>query len=305
MVIFSYHQKGEAIDQANMATKILQQNWDYLLWRIRHPIAEKLTRFVDGAGNPVVLLHGLGANSYSWRYLAPELGKNFKTFKFDLLGFGDSPKPVNTGYSVYDQAALVIKAIKDGGMSNVSLVGHSYGGGVSLVTAVYFASTEPSLIKSMILIGSIGTRQAVPWFIRLLRVPLFPEKLGYILPPEYNTRAMLNIAMYDRDKITDEMIDAYSRPAHDPAARLATIETAKQVEPIDLDTLVAKYSGINAPSLLVWGQQDKIVPLTVGEKLHTLLPNSKLHIEPECGHLPHEEKPESVVPLIHNFLKDI
>jgi len=289
----------------HMVTKNIQQNWDYLLWRIRHPIVEKLSQFVDGSGDPVVLIHGLGANSYCWRYLAPALSQDFKTFKFDLLGFGNSPKPVDSGYSVYDQAALVIQAIKDSGMSNVNLVGHSYGGGVCLVTAVYFASKEPGLIKSMVLIGSIGTRQAVPWFIRLLRLPLVPEKLGYILPPEISTRTMLNLAMYDKRKITEEMIHAYSEPAHDPASRLATIETAKQVEPFDLDALVAKYSRIKAPSLLVWGEHDKIVPTTVGDKLHSLLPNSKLHFEPECGHLPHEEKPDTVVPLIHKFLKHI
>lgn len=285
-----------------MAAEKKQFNWNHLLKRIRHPIPERLTSFVNSSGNPVVLLHGLGANSYSWRYLAPVLGKDYQTIEFDLLGFGASPKPGNTSYSVYDQAALVIKAIENRGLGNVSLVGHSFGGGVCLATAAYFAATAPNLIKRLVLIGSIGYRQSLPWFIRLLRIPVIPEKLGCIVSPAFTTKSMLNIAFYDRRKITPELIDAYSKPSVDPAARRAIIRTAKQIQPDDLNELIKRYAEISAPSLLIWGQQDKIVPIKIGEGLHRLLSNSKLHIEPNCGHLPHEEKPEVVVPLIHNFL---
>ncbi|MFC1664542.1 alpha/beta fold hydrolase [Pseudomonadota bacterium] len=287
----------------DMTGKEKRFDWNQLIRRIRHPIPETLTNFTNGTiGDPIVLLHGLGASSYSWRYLTPVLGEDYQTIEFDLLGFGSSPKPGNTTYSIYDQAALVINYIKEQGLNNVSLVGHSFGGGVALVIAAYFETTAPGLVKKLVLIGSIGCRQEPPWFIRLLRIPLIPRILGYFVPPSFNAKTMLKVAFFDRSKITLEMVRAYAKPGHEAAARSAIIETAKQIQPDDLDKLIEKYNDIDVPTLLIWGRQDRIVPMKIGEELHTLLSNSNLHIVDNCGHLPHEEKPELVIPLIHAFL---
>src|SRR3954470_5524152 len=86
----------------------------------------------SGSGKPLLLLHGLGANSYTWRFLKPKIPAGYELFEIDLKGFGKAEKPADGKYSIFDQADLVFALIKSLDLKNVSLVGHSMGGGVAL-----------------------------------------------------------------------------------------------------------------------------------------------------------------------------
>ena len=87
-----------------------------------------------GEGNPVLLIHGFGASSYSWRHIIAPLAQKYRVITIDLKGFGESPKPRDDLYSVYEQARLVRNFILENDLQNVRIIGHSYGGGVALVT---------------------------------------------------------------------------------------------------------------------------------------------------------------------------
>src|SRR5262245_52471382 len=91
----------------------------------------KLHYEIHGAGKPVIFLHGFGASTYSWRHLIPSLKTHFKLIMIDLKGFGQSPKPNDNNYSAHDQANLICQFIIQEDLRNVTLVGHSYGGGVA------------------------------------------------------------------------------------------------------------------------------------------------------------------------------
>ena len=89
-----------------------------------------------GRGDPILLLHGLGASSYAWRYVTPELAKNHRVIALDLKGFGLSDKPKDDKYSLFDQAELVDQFIQKHKLRRLTLVGHSFGGGIALALAI-------------------------------------------------------------------------------------------------------------------------------------------------------------------------
>jgi len=111
------------------------------------------------------------------------------------------------------------------------------------------------------------------------------------------------MAYYDPNKITAEQIAAYAAPLSEPGARHAFLETAQQLVPANFDELVAKYKDIKMPTLIIWGRQDRIIPLKVGELLDRDIPNSTLKVIDECGHAPQEEKPDETIALVLDFLK--
>lgn len=114
---------------------------------------------------------------------------------------------------------------------------------------------------------------------------------------------ILETAYYDDKKITKEQVQAYAAPLDSLGGENALIQTAKKIVPSNIDEVTADYKNIRFPALILWGRQDKIVPLKVGEKLHQALPNSQSVIIDRCGHIPHEEKPEEVITIISDFLQ--
>src|SRR5919106_720766 len=90
----------------------------------------------EGSGPPLLLIHGFGASTFTWRYVAPDLARTNRVIAVDLKGFGQSDKPFDERYSVYDQAELLAQLIQEKDLRDLTLVGHSFGGGVALLLAL-------------------------------------------------------------------------------------------------------------------------------------------------------------------------
>ena len=257
-----------------------------------------------GEGTPIVFLHGFGASIYSWRHLTAPFSKHNSLYLIDLLGFGSSPKPLDGDYSLYNQAALVYDFIMEKDLRDLVLLGHSFGGGVTLLVALKLHSSgQVGRLRSLILIDTIGYPQELPAFISILRTPLIGALSVSLFPPEFQVRMVLNLAFHDDRKITEAMVSAYATPLTQPGGQRALLETARNMVPYDLDVLVKEYKSLSIPVLLIWGQHDKIVPLRIGQLLNHALPNSTLHTIENVGHVPHEENPAAVIPIIASFLQ--
>ncbi len=256
---------------------------------------------VAGEGKPIVMLHGFGTSSFSFRFIIPSLAKKYKVFAIDLKGFGDSPKPKDGAYSVYDQAMLVSKFIKDHNLKDIILVGHSFGGGVALSLALL----EPNNIKAMILLDSAAYRQKLPSMIRWLNIPILGKTGFYLLPAELETKEAYNYAFFDDKKIPEDSVKELAKKLKLENARYAFCQTAKSMIPDDIDDISKLYNTITIPTLLLWGNDDIVVKKSIGKRLHKNLSNSVLKIIPNCGHMPHEERPEETLNLIFSFLKNI
>jgi pimeloyl-ACP methyl ester carboxylesterase len=127
----------------------------------------------------------------------------------------------------------------------------------------------------------------------------------YLVPSRLAVRAVLRKAYYDPSKITEEQIAAYTASIAAPGGKHALRETGSQLVPANFDELIKRYKDITVPTLIIWGRQDQIIPLKVGDLLNRDIASSTLKIIEECGHAPQEEKPEETVPLVLEFLKTL
>jgi len=257
-----------------------------------------------GQGSPVLLVHGFGASTYTWRNIAPALAQNNRVIAVDLKGFGQSDKPFDERYSVFDQAELLKQLIIDNNLRDLALVGHSYGGGVALVLALDEDPRLDGRISKLVLLDTIAYPQDIPVFFRMLDVPLFSHLGVRMVPPSVQTRIALRIAYLDNSKIDEEEVEMYAAPLRTAAGKHAIIHSARQIMPERLEEISARYASITMPTLIGWCDYDRIVPLDVGLKLRRTLPNAQLKIIEGCGHMPQEEQPEATLSVIQGFLAD-
>jgi pimeloyl-ACP methyl ester carboxylesterase len=255
-----------------------------------------------GEGAPVLLLHGFGTSTYTWRYVVPDLAKNHRVISVDLKGFGQSDKPFDERYSVSDQAELIAQLIEDKDLRDLTIVGHSFGGGVALMLALEANEQLGGRIARLVLIDSIAYPQQIPTFFRLLHVPFVSQVGVRMVPPTVETRVALQIAYFDDSKIDPEEVEIYAAPLKTAAGKQAMINSARQIVPEDIEELSKRYNTITLPTLILWCDHDRIVPLDVGLKLRRTLPNSTLRLVDSCGHLPQEEQPEATLKLLEGFI---
>lgn len=250
----------------------------------------------------MLCLHGLGASTHSWRELKEPLARQNKLFLLDFKGFGASPKPKDKQYSIKEHAESAYQFILEHDLRNLTLIGNSFGGAVSLLVSLRLCEEQPGRLKRLILIDSGGYNQHLPTHLKMMRAPILGWLMIHFLPPKLAALTVLKDSYYDDSKITKEQIDAYSRPIVDPGGRHALLETSKQIIPKDIDELIARYPKITVPTLIIWGRQDKVIPLVIGERLDRELPDSRLVVIDHSGHIPQEETPQMVVPLVLDFL---
>jgi pimeloyl-ACP methyl ester carboxylesterase len=264
----------------------------------------RINYYEAGQGPPVILLHGFGASAYSWRFLGPVLARDHRVLTIDLKGFGLSAKPEDGKYAIRDQADLVAEFIRTRDLHELVVIGHSMGGGVTLMTYFKVRGDDPARIKKLVLIDSAGYPQKMPLFIWLANVPGLGSVGGQLISPRFVAARALRKCYYHKDRITDEQIDTYAYYGSLPGAREAVIATAQQIMPEDIEAVTACYQTINVPVLIIWGAEDEVVPLSVGKQFKRDIPNSELVILPECGHMPPEEEAQETNRLITQFLKE-
>jgi pimeloyl-ACP methyl ester carboxylesterase len=255
-----------------------------------------------GEGPPVLLIHGFGTNTFTWRHVAPDLARDHKVIAVDLKGFGQSDKPFDERYSAQDQAELLTQLILDRDLKDLTLVGHSYGGGVALLLALEADARLKGRIAKLVLLDTIAYPQEIPVFFKLLDTPVVSQVGVRMAPTDFQIRMALRIAYYDNSKIGQDEIEAYAAPMKTAAGKHAIIHSARQIMPPDAEAIAARYSSIQLPTLILWCDHDRIVPLDIGLKLRRELPNSSLRLISECGHLPQEEQPEATMLQIREFL---
>ena len=258
---------------------------------------------IFGSGPPLIALHGFGGSIYSWHSIRAELSANHTVHAFDLKGFGKSPKPRDGKYTVYDQANLILDYIARFHLTNITLLGHSFGGGVALAVAVELEEKQPGVLTKLVLIDAAAYKQDLPWFISILRVPMIGTLSQHLLTSRAQVRKVLKYAYFNTKLITDEQVESYVYALLQPGGKYALRETAKQIVPKDIDTLSGRYPHIKVPTLIIWGRQDKVVPLEIGQRLTRAIASSSLITLENVGHIPHEERPDDVRKPLADFLR--
>jgi pimeloyl-ACP methyl ester carboxylesterase len=255
-----------------------------------------------GSTATLVLIHGLGASLESWCDVHPRLAAEFSVVRIDLKGSGHSSKPDDAKYSSRDQARLLADFIAAIGLTDVVLIGHSFGGAVALLTHLETADQTPSRrISGLVLINSAGYAQKVPWFVRGIRSPAF-RGLAFVTPPWLIARFVLKRFFFVKSRVTRERIDRYAYFFDLPGSLEAFISTAQQIVPADAESIERQFSSIRVPTLIIWGANDPVIPLSHAHRFHADIAGSELRILEDTGHVPHEERPDVVADLISGFV---
>ncbi|MEP6741557.1 MAG: alpha/beta hydrolase, partial [bacterium] len=252
---------------------------------------------IYGTGQPLLAIHGLGASMYSWREFVKEKDTfpGYQIILIDLKGAGNSLKPHDKNYSILTQRDLVYDFIQELDLKDLTLVGNSYGGAVSLILTLKLIKDNPGLLSKLILIDSGGYDKLLPWYLKLLRMPFLGWLALHILSPRQSAETVLKNAYYNDHLITQEQITAYAEPIGSPGGRYALLQTAKGAIPQDIDKIIAQYPSINVPTWILWGLDDEVIPLEIGKMLHEAIPGSRLELINDCGHVPQEEKPAETI----------
>jgi pimeloyl-ACP methyl ester carboxylesterase len=254
-----------------------------------------------GSGKPMILLHGFGTNSYSFHSIIEPLSKRYRVYNIDLKGFGSSPKPDDGRYSVYDQATLVLNFIKEHNLKDITLIGHSYGGGVALTLSLM----DEKNIDKMVLIDAAAYKQYIPTLMNKLKFPLFGPLAFYFLPSSYEIEEGYKYTFYDKKKIKETMIKKLSRSLDKNKAKSAYLSALDDLIPDDIDEISKRYKTIKIPTLIIWGEDDISIDVYNAYRLNHIFPNSKLKVFPHVGHIPHEESPQKVIKEIRKFMIEV
>src|SRR5258705_965185 len=268
---------------------------------LRPSASVSLYKEVYGAGDPILCLHGLGANIYSWRHFIAPFSQNNKLMLVDFKGCGSSQKPLDTSYYTDDKVEDIYNLILEENLTNLTLVGNSLGGAIALLVAIRLEKQQPGRLAKLDLIDSAGDKGTLPAHLKLLRSSLGTFIINFA-PSKLAALMTLRMCYYDRERITKEHVNAYAAPLADRGGRHALLHTARQCIPENADELIAQIATINVPTFILWGREDKVIPLKVGQLLHQLIPNSTLEVIEHCGHIPQEEKPEETISRISRFL---
>ncbi len=240
---------------------------------------------VAGQGRPLVLVHGLGGSAENWLHMIPQFTANgFQVYALDLLGYGHSDKP-DVDYSIAMQSDLLLQFLDSQGLQQPDIAGWSMGGWVT----GKFAVDHPQRIHRIMLLDSAGLKyEAVnASFLRPKTLEDIQRMMSVLTPhpqaiPAFFGRDMLR-AMQEQDWVV--------------ARSLQSMQTGK-------DILDGKLQIVKVPVLIVWGKQDVLTPLSIGEQMHKDMPQSVLYVVDGCGHLAPTECEDRIIPEMKKFLSE-
>lgn len=245
----------------------------------------------------ILLIHGFGGHSFTWRFLIDQLAKaGYHVWSFDLIGFGYSDKPSDVRYGkdlFVSQIQAFMEAKK---IESATLVGNSMGGGLALTMAI----EHPEKIQALVLIDPFAFPLKLPFYFAA------PKRFGKLTKPFFGrtmTKMLLKEIMYDPRKITEEQITAYTFPFQLSGGKEAFIKTLQNFDPADFDRLSLHYKDLKIPILFIWGKGDRLMPEAYQKKFPQMFPKSETLKIPFCGHIPQEECPEQVIQAILEFLR--
>jgi pimeloyl-ACP methyl ester carboxylesterase len=222
----------------------------------------------------------------------------------DLKGAGRAPKPDDDRYAPEDQAELVLRLVEELDLRRITLVGHSLGGGVSLLTALALTGREPERLERLVIVAGAAYDQRMPPFVRLADYPHLSARLFEVIGARRVVRAVIEQIVHDPSRVDEAQVRGYADPLSTREAVRCLVATARQIRPKALDAVVARYPALDVPTLLLWGRGDRVVPLSIGERLARDLPRARLVVLERCGHLPAEELPEESYAAVERFLDD-
>lgn len=252
----------------------------------------------EGQGPPLLLLHGLGASGFSWRNNLGVLSGHFRVVAPDLPPHGRSPAPPDGDYSLEGMVQGIIDFMDRVGIPRAALAGNSLGGSLALL----LARDYPERVSALILLAPAAALTRLPFIFYPLRLPGLGKMLAPLLLGPWIIPLALSLIYYHRELITPQVVSGYAAPFREPRRRLALASLCRQVQLPPLSAVEAMLAQLKAPTAIIWGEKDLILPVSHAQWLRERLPQAEMHLLPAVGHAPQEEDPALVNEIIIDFL---
>lgn len=295
-----------------MLTRAKSVDWNSISDQVMHADRSHFTE-VDGAtvhyqefgdkgDSTIILIHGFTASNYVWKDTAPILaGSGFHVIAPDLIGFGYSGKPRWFDYSIESQARMISRLMNRLGIGTATIVGSSYGGAIAATVALDY----PERVERLVLVDSVCNDG--PKNHPLMRLAAFPGLGEALTPFILDSKAFARRRMYhtlaaaNHNLITQERVDSVVRPLSAADAHHSVLVSSRNwhANRIERDARL-----IDQQTLIVWGEEDTVVPIRDGYSLHKAILRSRFVVLPNCGHVPQEEKTDVFCKLVIEFCRD-
>ena len=258
-----------------------------------------------GKGPALLLLHGVGCDHTSWDEVIEPLSRRFTVIAPDLLGHGQSDKP-RADYTLGGFANGMRDLLTILGIDKVTVIGHSFGGGV----AMQFAYQFPERTERLMLVASGGLGPEVSPGIRMISTPGFEQLMGVLTLPGLRHAGVLGLralaatpwkATRDLDEVAtifDSFKDKQARQAVRHVVR-AVVDWQGQI----VTMADRAYLTEAMPMRVVWGRDDKVIPVRHASNAAALAPRSRVEVVPDAGHFPHKDDPERFVAIVTEFVR--
>ncbi|MEM6347450.1 MAG: alpha/beta hydrolase [Bacteroidota bacterium] len=252
----------------------------------------------EGQGPPILLLHGTFASLHTFDGWVAELKSSYRLIRLDLPGFGLSEVTEDHVYSMERYIAVIKTLLDELGIERLSIAGSSLGGWL----AWEFALDFPDLVERLILIDAAGVEihRHIPLPVRLARLP-FAKKFAPLFINRPTIKHFIREVYADPSKIRPEVIDRY----YELFAREGNPEAFLAIVNSKFVDRAHELPKIQAPTMIIWGEQDNWLPISNAYHFLNVLPQAKLIIYEDLGHIPMEEAPIETAQDVKEFMQEV
>ncbi|PIG90735.1 alpha/beta fold hydrolase [Gloeocapsopsis sp. IPPAS B-1203] len=257
--------------------------------------------YAGDCGSPIVLLHGAGSSIEAWSQNVRALAQEHQVYAFDMVGSGLSDKPIAT-YSLEYQVQFLRNFINTLKLQRAVFIGHSVGASLALKLAL----ESPEQVEKLVLVSCFGLGREISIASRLLAA--FPLIIHLSQPSPKNVRLILRQNVYDIKLVPSKWVEMRSEAFKLPGRKQAFVSFLRSnvnllgVQQSVFRPIVSQLANISAPTLIIWGKQDAIVPVAHAHLAAKQISNAYLHVFDQCGHWAQFEHPHKFNQLVVEFL---
>jgi len=250
---------------------------------------------------PIVLLHGTAASLHTWEGWVQALQSERRIITLDLPAYGLTGPHLAGNYSVSFYVDFIDDFLNQLGVEKCIIGGNSLGGYI----AWNYALKHPQKTKKLILVDAAGypiQSESVPLAFQLASLPIIKNVFKYITPRPILKKSIENV-YGEPSKIDEKLVDRYFELSLRAGNRAAFIDRMSKFKKKGLDENYEQLKKLSTPTLIIWGEKDRLIPISVAYRFQKDLPNNTLVTFPKLGHVPQEEDPQETVKSVLNFLR--
>ena len=246
---------------------------------------------------PLLLLHGTGASLHTWDGWVSEMKSSKRLIRLDLPAFGLTGPTTDRKYSMDMFSNVLLEVLDSLGVRQVDIAGNSLGGYIAWYTALQ----SPTRVRKLILIDAVGypmAESAKPIAFKLAGVP-YVNRIFTFITPRFIVRNSILDLYADKAKVSEDLVDRYFELSLRSGNRQAFLDRSQS---FSMDSSYIRIPSIVQSTLILWGKEDRFVPVSVALLFHRDMPNDSLIVLPNNGHMPMEESPKLTAAIVLEFL---